>query len=74
MLKTEEQIAVNTDRLNKVEHHIEVTNREMGELRDKMGEVQTDVKWLKKGLWWIIGVMISGFTGISSLILYHITK
>jgi archaellum component FlaC len=40
-------------RINAMENHIEIANREMGELRDGIREVKTDVNWLKKAIWFI---------------------
>lgn len=61
-MEPNEQIQVNTERLNKVEAHIECTNKEIGELRDRISEVRTDVAWLKKAIWFI------GTTSVSTLI------
>ena len=73
MITDTKQIAVNTERLNKVEQHIETTNHEMGEMRDTMVEIKTDMKWFKKMIWWVIGVMVAGFSGLASLIIYHLS-
>jgi hypothetical protein len=72
MITDSKQITINTERLDKVEQHIEITNKEIGQLRDTIIEVKTDVKWIRKIIWWIIPTMIAGFTGIFGLLIQHI--
>jgi len=54
-------------RLDRVESHIETTNKEMGEIRDNIADVKidvakvkTDVCWLKRFFWIIAGSSIGG--------------
>jgi hypothetical protein len=46
-----------------VRGHIDTINKEMGEIERKMGEIKTDVAWLKKFFWLIaassIGTLIA---------------
>ncbi len=69
-----QNIKQHEDRIDSMEHHIEVTNKEMGELRDCQREMARDIRWLIKGFWWIIGVMLSGFGSLSALIIQHLIR
>lgn len=46
-----------------VRGHIDTINKEMGEIERKMGEIKTDVSWLKKFFWAVaissIGALIT---------------
>jgi hypothetical protein len=46
-----------------VRGHIDTINKEMGEIERKMGEIKTDVSWLKKFFWAVaissIGTLIA---------------
>lgn len=57
------------DRLSRIEHHLATLNDEMGEARDAIVELQTDMGWLKKILWLAAGSSIGGLvTGIINLL------
>ena len=71
-MKQDQQIAVNTDRIEWLEKHYSKFNEEMGELRDHVASIKTDVNWIKKFLWWVVGIMISGFAGLFGLLIQHI--
>jgi len=44
----EEQITMLNENYDKIAKHIEVLNHELGNIRDKLTEVYTDIKWLKQ--------------------------
>ena len=47
-------------RLEKVEKHIETTNKEMGDVKIDLAQVKSDVGWLKKSYWIIATASIGG--------------
>ena len=51
-------------RIEKMEGHIETTNREMGEVKTDLAKVKTDVAWLKRFFWIVatssIGALLAG--------------
>ena len=47
-------------RLDKVEKHIETTNKEMGDVKIDLAQVKSDVCWLKKSYWIIATASIGG--------------
>ncbi len=55
-------------RLDKVEKHIETTNKEMGEVKNDLAKVKTDVSWLKRFFWVVstssIGALITGLINL----------
>ena len=57
-------------RLDKVELHIETTNREMGEVQRDLAKVKTDVSWLKRFFWIVatssVGALIAGVINLLS--------
>ena len=63
------------DRIDAMEDHITIANKEMGELRDginkvdvKVEKVSADVDWLKKTYWLIfsasLGALITGLVNL----------
>ena len=50
----DERIKTNRERIEKVERHIETTNKEMGEVRDSLAKVVNDVSWLKQYFWVVV--------------------
>ena len=52
----------NKTRIKWLEDHWSVFNGEMG-------IVQTDIKWIKKFMWWIVGTMVGGFGGIFGILI-----
>ena len=67
----DEKIRQHEERIKGMEHHIEVSNKEMGELRDGINEVKTDVAWLKKFFWIVatssVGAVVTGIINILGL-------
>lgn len=56
-------------RLDKVEGHIETTNREMGEVQVDVAKIKTDVSWLKRNHWIVVTASLSaGIVGLVNLI------
>ena len=55
-------------RIDKVELHIETTNREMGEVQRDLAKVKTDVSWLKRFFWIVasssIGASVVGLLNL----------
>ncbi len=55
-------------RLDKVEGHIETTNREMGHVQTDLAKVKTDVSWLKRFFWIVasssIGALVVGLLNL----------
>ncbi len=55
-------------RIDKVELHIETTNREMGEVQRDLAKVKTDVSWLKRFFWIVasssIGALVVGLLNL----------
>lgn len=45
---------------------INILNHRMTSVESHMGSIKTDVAWLKKSLWVIIGLMIAMFTTLLS--------
>lgn len=84
MVKAETQTALNLqairqheERINGMEGHIEIANKEMGELRDGINKVDTkvekvagDVDWLKRFFWIIatssIGSLVAALFNIAN--------
>jgi uncharacterized protein (UPF0335 family) len=56
-----EKIRQHEERINAVEKHIEITNKEMGEIRDDVKGTKTDVAWLKKFFWIVATASIGSF-------------
>lgn len=57
-------------RLEKVEGHIETTNKEMGEVKTDVAKIKTDVCWLKRFFWIVatssIGALIVGIIQLAT--------
>ena len=47
-------------RLEKVEKHIETTNKEMGDVKVDLAKVKSDVCWLKKSYWIVATASVGG--------------
>ena len=53
----------------KTAHHIETANAEMGAVKEDIGEIKTDLKWLKKNHWMVsTGVTGALIAGVLNLI------
>lgn len=63
MLKEKSQN--NSDRIEWLEQHYSTFNSEMG-------EVKNDIKWVITMVKWEIGIVLSGFGFLSTLIIKHI--
>ena len=50
---------VQDKRLEKIEHHTEVMNSELGSVKTDMATVKNDVNWLKRFFWILAGTSIS---------------
>ena len=55
-------------RLEKLESHIEIINKEMGDIKVSIGEMRADINWLK---WWMkltagisFGALITSFLNL----------
>lgn len=59
-------------RIRWLEDHYSTFNNEMGTVQKCVGEMKTDLTWIKKMLWWVVATMIGGFGAIFSVIVYHI--
>ena len=67
--------------LDKVWGHIEVTNKEMGNVKEDCAQMKTDIKWLKESMdrvdkrtWYIatgilITIAISGVLAVAQLVI-----
>lgn len=57
-------------RLDSIESHIDVINTELGEIKQHLCSLKTDVSWLKKFFWIVATASIAGLiTGIIQLFL-----
>ena len=55
--------------IDKLYDHARVANEEMGTIKTTLEVVKTDVAWLKKGFWWIVGgSLTAAVTSIANLI------
>lgn len=45
---TEEKIREHDESIAELKGHAEVANKEMGEVKETLGELRTDVKWIKR--------------------------
>ena len=61
--------------LDKVWNHIEVTNKEMGEVKENVATMKTDIKWLKESMervdrrtWYIAtGILITVIISVGTV-------
>lgn len=57
-------------RLDKMEGHIETTNKEMGEVKTDVAKIKTDVCWLKKTYWIVVSASVGAvITGVINLLI-----
>ena len=54
------QNGIQDKRIDFIEEHTEVMNRELGVVQKDLAVVKTDVAWLKKNHWIIAGASIGG--------------
>ena len=73
MMKQDQQIAVNTDAIKRGAERIKWLEDHWNTCNEEMGEIKTDIKWIKKFMWWIVACMVAGFSGIV-LILINISS
>jgi len=56
-------------RLDKVEDHIETTNKELGQVQTDVAKVKTDVAWLKRTYWVVVSASVGGLiAGVINLL------
>lgn len=64
-----ERIKQSQDDIEKLYDHAKVANEEMGAVKITLEAVKTDLMWLKKGFWWIVGgSLTAAITSIANLI------
>ncbi len=57
-------------RLDKVELHIETTNKELGQVQTDLAKVKTDVAWLKRTYWVVVSASLgAAVVGIINLLI-----
>ena len=69
------------ERMNNIEHHIEITNEELGQVKTditsikiSVAEIKTDVSWLKNNHKVVLTASLSSFFSvIAGLILFFLT-
>ena len=59
-------------RITWLENHYSTFNDEMGEVKRTVGEIKTDIGWVKKLLYLLISLMITGFGTLGGILLQHI--
>ena len=57
------------DDISQLYRHADIANKEMGKIKTDIGEIKTDLEWLKKFFWVIAGSSIAGLaTGLLNLL------
>ena len=82
MEDSKEVSARQEERMNSIEKHIETTNQEMGEVRDKItiievsvAKISTDVDWLKKNHWMVLTTSFGTFLSVvGGVVLFFLTR
>lgn len=47
----------NNKELERIANHLEILNDEVGNIKVSIAGIQVDVKWLKAGLRWLMGLI-----------------
>jgi len=45
------------EQLKKMASHLEVLNDEVGAIQVSIAGIQVDVRWLRAGFWWLMGLV-----------------
>lgn len=70
----DEKIKENKDNIYEATQRVKWLEEHYNKFNTEMGTVQNDVKWIKKMLWWIIGIVISFDGIIIAIVIDHIYR